>query len=48
MNKISFISPFTEDTINALKILALYFQEIEIVQQELIQVEPEDKSKKIV
>lgn len=47
MNKICFISPFTEDAVNTLKILALYFDEIKIMEDVLYSVEPEDKSKQL-
>lgn len=48
MHKVSFVSPFTEDAINTLKILALYFDEIEIVQDQLVSVRPEDESRGVL
>ncbi len=46
MYKVYFVSPFTSDAINTLKILALYCDEIEVIYDVIYSVEPEDKKKK--
>jgi hypothetical protein len=45
MNEITFFSTCNNDAVNALKILSLYFEKIEVIGNVLYQIEPDNKSK---
>jgi hypothetical protein len=45
MKRTCFVSPYTQRAIDSLKIAALYFDNVQLIQNALITVEPEDKSR---